>query len=529
MSRKNIWFLALFSAIALTALIVVQLVWIRDAVEVQEKQFDQLISQTMTKIINQLEEYETIRFLEEELVNDGFSSNSGIPGPLVNEETGVRRKSYGLGIEDDSMFILDNDYLYSSRLQMDRLAGDAMVFLPDTSQYDLEGSLSHTRSIISQSDLIDNYDQLYSNRRVYVERVFNKMVKYDQSIEQRLPKLMLDTVVYDQVKQLQLGLNYEYGVKTEAPAYTLMSPGFNPSTEEKTYTSWLYPEDMIKTPNFLILYFPGQKNYIFRSVSFLAATSLFLTLILLIVSFIAIYVIVKQKKLSEIKNDFVSNMTHELKTPISTISLASQMLSDPKIKTDTKNLTHISHLISEESKRLGLQVEKVLQMSIFDQGKMSLKIQTIDPDQLIRQVIDKLELQLKQREANVVLNLDAGGISLQGDNLHLTNVIFNLMDNALKYSMHKPEIEIYSKAVKRGVKIRIIDNGIGMSKDEHRRAFEKFYRVPTGNLHNVKGFGLGLSYVKKVVDEHEGRITIYSELNKGSEFQVFLPFKLEKH
>ena len=218
-------------------------------------------------------------------------------------------------------------------------------------------------------------------------------------------------------------------------------------------------------------------------------------------------------------------MTHELKTPISTISLASQMLTDSSIPDDSKNLKHISGLIREESNRLAIQVEKVLQMSIFDKDKIKLKQHQLDIDQLVKKVVDSFGLQLQNKGAEAILNLNSHNKTIEGDEVHLTNVIYNLLDNALKYTNEEPIISISSKSVKKGVVIKIKDNGIGVSKDDKKRIFEKFYRVPTGNIHTIKGFGLGLSYVKKIIDEHHGNISMESEIKKGSEFTIFLPYQ----
>lgn len=522
MSRKSIWFLASFSAIALTALIVVQLVWINDGITVQEKQFDQLITQSLNKIINKLEEYETLSYLEEELLSEQLVDYQSSEIILSNQST-PRKANYGLGSDADSMSYISDSEPYRSSEELGLMAGDTMVLLGN-SLYDANRAPSHSRTMISQSDLIRNYEQLFANKRVFVERVFNRMIRYEGPIESRLPRVMLDTLLQKEINSLDIELSYEYAVKTSQGRHTLQSTGFNKRINEKQYTGLLFPQDLITTPNFLVIYFNGQRSYIFQSVSLMAGVSLILILFLLIISFIAIYIIVRQKKLSEIKSDFVSNMTHELKTPISTISLASEMLSDQSFDVDSKGLDRISSLIREESKSLGIQVEKVLQMSIFDQGKMRLKQKEIDIDQLIYRVTDSFSLQFQQKNAQIKLDLNAEQKTLEGDEIHLSNVISNLLDNALKYSTSDPIISISTKLGKKGIAISIKDNGIGMSKEHKKKVFEKFYRVPQGNVHTVKGFGLGLSYVKKIIEEHHGRISVDSEMTKGSEFTLVLPY-----
>ena len=463
MSRKSIWFLASFAAVALTALILVQLVWIKDGIAVQEKQFDQLINQAMNDIVSRLEEHETAKYLKEELNREQELQQETLVNP---KEPGRTSKSttLGLGTEENEEFLsFDADPDYAFR-DYELLSGDTMVLLTGRSLYDLNRSPSHSRTVISQADLVQNYEQLYANRRVFVERVFNRMVRYEGPIENRLSKVMLDSIVHQVIGGLGVNLPYEFAVKTARGNHSLRSHGFDISSEEKTYTALLYPQDIITTPNFLVIYFKGQRNFIFKSVSLMAVLSLILIFLLLIVSFIAIYVIVRQKKLSEIKNDFVSNMTHELKTPISTISLASQMLADDSIPPENKNTSHISHLLKEESKRLGLQVEKVLQMSIFEQGKMRLKIKSLDPEYLLTRVVDSFGLQFQQRQADIELDLDFNDHEIMGDETHLSNVFSNLIDNALKYSLDHPDIRISGHSVKKGITIKLADEGMGMSR-----------------------------------------------------------------
>lgn len=320
-------------------------------------------------------------------------------------------------------------------------------------------------------------------------------------------------------------LPFEFAVRTGNVRYTLRSAGFNPMVKFQKYKSLLFPHDIKASPNFLVVYFPTRENYLFRSVGTMAGASLALALIILIASSIAIYVIFRQKKLSEIKNDFVNNMTHELKTPISTISLASQMLSDKSLSNDAKNLEHISSLIHQESKRLGNQVERVLQISILEDGKMNLKSQPIHFDNLVRQAVEKIALQVEKRNGSIELDLNIGDDPVYGDETHLTNVVFNLIDNAMKYCQSDPIIKIVTTSTSRSIQARISDNGIGIDKEYINKIFDKFFRVPTGNVHDVKGFGIGLSYVKKVIEQHHGTITVSSEPNAGTTFTMIIPKK----
>ena len=239
--------------------------------------------------------------------------------------------------------------------------------------------------------------------------------------------------------------------------------------------------------------------------------------------------ILEQKKISLIKNDFINNMTHEFKTPISTISLACDVLSDKSIAISQNKLDKYLKVISDENKRLSLLVENVLQTAILEKGKINLNFEKIEINHLIESAITNLKLQLAKKEAVVHTNFYKDEVYIEGDKVHLTNVINNLIDNALKYSSlnRTIEIKIKTQLIPQGVVLEIEDNGIGISKDNQKRIFENLYRVPTGNIHNVKGFGLGLSYVKAIIEKHFGSISVYSDIDKGSCFRVFLPFQIE--
>jgi two-component system phosphate regulon sensor histidine kinase PhoR len=238
-------------------------------------------------------------------------------------------------------------------------------------------------------------------------------------------------------------------------------------------------------------------------------------------------IIFRQKKLSEMKTDFVNNMTHELKTPISSISLASQMLKDKTVMKNEQMFDHISQVIEDESKRLGFQVERVLQMAVLERGKVRMKVKELYINDLIKKVVNSFDLKVKDRNGIIISRLKAKDDVIEGDEVHITNLIFNLLDNALKYTEDTPKLEITTENVNNGIEISVTDNGIGISRESQKHIFDQFYRVHTGNIHNVKGFGIGLSYVKCVVDEHQGKIRIKSDVGKGTTFYIYLPFNLK--
>lgn len=278
--------------------------------------------------------------------------------------------------------------------------------------------------------------------------------------------------------------------------------------------------------HYFTVYFPNVDFHYFNPAekNFSPWTYVIFIIILILIFFIfTINVIVKQKRLSEIKNDFINNMTHELKTPISTIGLSAEMLMRPGNLDDTNKIQRYASIIYKENKRLENQVEKVLNVAKLDKEQIVLKNEKIDLQEILKDIKENFEFNQEIRGGKIKLNYEAENSKITGDLVHITNVLFNLIDNAAKYCDNQPHIEISTKSDNKYVSVTIIDNGIGIAKENLSHIFDKFYRVPTGNLHNVKGFGLGLYYVKLIMDAHQGKIDVNSTTNKGTTFTCYFP------
>ncbi len=346
------------------------------------------------------------------------------------------------------------------------------------------------------------------------------------SVEERIDTALVDSLLQKNIWKEGVKTPFYYAIVREDGMVFWKNQDVE-SEESHSYQAKLFPNDPVSKTFFLRLIFPETSKYLIGSMwKMLIISGLLLTglMWLFFYSFLTIH---RQRKLSELKSDFINNMTHELKTPIATISLACEVLQDKDVQKSENSRERYIKMITEENTRLGMLVENVLRTSLFEQGQMKMKVQVISLHEVVQSVLRSFDLQVKNRRAVVIEDYLAKNDQLEGDVLHITNLVFNLFDNALKYSLEMPEIQITTKEEEGFVVLEVADNGIGISKENQKRIFEKLYRVPTGNIHNVKGYGLGLSYVMGVVLKHKGQIQVESELKKGTKFIVKLPRKYE--
>ncbi len=384
----------------------------------------------------------------------------------------------------------------------------------------LESSFAEERI----SKLTDQFSGSSITQQFRIESVTEKIISIDLPIEKRISLARLDSLVQVELAERGFTAKVNLAVINDNNEYVMLSEAFDASDRESIYTQQLFPYDPESAQKYYLqLHIPSQSIVIIKSMGVMFVASIVLILAMIAIFVATLSVIFKQKRIAEIRNDFVSNMTHELKTPIATISLAAQMLEDKNIPVELKNVDHLSKMVKEESKRLGLLVEKVLQMAIFDRGTFKLKRKQLNLHAIIRKVFDNYALQFQAKNVKVTCDLSAEKAEVYADEVHITNIISNLIDNAIKYSKETPVISIHTLNKNDGIIVSVKDNGIGISKEYQKRIFDQFYRVPTGNVHSVKGFGLGLSYVKKIAEMHDGNVWVKSEQGVGSTFNIYIP------
>ncbi len=491
MNKRAIWLTIGLMGIALIGILALQFYWIRWSVQLNENRFDDNVISALKRVSDM----------------------------LVSEKENVDR------------YTLD-------KILIDKLSGEhpIMQIMNDVDNLLVNGG-NLNDSIFKKQD--KHAMEAWEKNRIILE-MYDRHVRINPiEFAQRINPNKLDELLKHELNELHIDLEYKYGVYDNATmTYVIVNGNYvvnlgegkasdsemdlNTSKNELSYVVDLFLS-FKSSPGFLKVIFPTKTKWLWRSVLPLIILSLILTGIILGCFYYVVTVIFRQKKLSEIKNDFVNNMTHEFKTPIATINLASDSILSPKVLADQSRIQRFIGIIKEENKRMLSQVEKVLQMALLDKQDFQLNIKSVDIHEIIQKAVENIDLQVSQRNGTIIKSLNAKKSVLTADQTHLTNIIYNLLDNANKYSAETPQIRISTKDVHHGIEIQVIDNGIGMSKDNQKMVFEKFFRVPTGNLHNVKGFGLGLSYVKAMAEAHKGWIKLDSELNKGSTFTLFLP------
>jgi len=498
MKRSTIWILTVVMAIAMLGLLAMQIVYLEKMVDMRNSQFSEIVKRSLYSVSRMLEQNETKYFLDKDLAEaEQMYSN-------------VSQNSFNFSDRQEATIdtLITPDEKPKANVRPANLP--TLQGLDDTYQLKqeiLRGQFLYQKSLLYEVILtILNHSS-------------------DRPIQERADSLTVDSYLRSELEFNGLSLPFEFAIVNKTNGVVYKTNGYSPMNQQDVYPQVLFPNDPKSKQNTLNVMFPTKSDYIFSSVKFLVP-SLAFTFLLLGVFLYTITVAFRQKKLSEIKNDFINNMTHEFKTPISSISIAAQMLNDDSVRKSPEMLKHVSGVINDETKRLRFQVEKVLQLSLFDRKNATMRLEEEDANANIYSVINTFKLKVEKYGGHINANLDAEDPIINVDRMHFTNVIFNLLDNAVKYRREDVAPELTVTTVNPDedhIQITVEDNGIGMKREDLKKIFEKFYRVSTGNLHDVKGFGLGLAYVHKMIDLFGGTIRAESELNRGSKFIITLP------
>ncbi len=556
MNKRLIPILITAISIAIVGLIIVQISWINSAITLKQDEFTRNVSETLRIVVDKLEKDEALSRLR--------SHQEG--RFLFIDEDSIGHVSKSL---EDMTAALDNmggelDTLYEHIVIKEILKEEDQIQIK---MIEADGNRQFTKHISAQSDEakwtqeeeeiirenVDlklayiqsakegvnthqelNVDSLLKSRMVnktaFVGDIVKRLMEVNlfEKIEDRINLQELDSLLTLELANKGITTNFEFGIyPPEEEAALVSSDKHKEKLKLSSLKTKLFPNDVVDSNTYLKLFFPKEKSFLIHQIWWMLCSSIFIIIAIIVVFVTAIRTIISQKEVSEIKNDFINNMTHELKTPISTISLACEALSDHSIAEVPGMSSRYVKMIDEENKRLGLLVESVLQSAILDKGNLKLKIESIDLNQLAEGVAKKLEMQVNKKGGAISLQLEASDAQRDVDKVHMINVVSNLIDNAIKYSEGAPSITVRTKSTGDDFILIVSDKGMGITSDNQDKIFNKLYRVPTGNLHNIKGFGLGLSYVKIIIERLGGSVSVASTVGAGSSFTIKIPKNYE--
>jgi two-component system phosphate regulon sensor histidine kinase PhoR len=549
-----------------------QFYWVKNAIRINSERFDQNVLQALNGTIEQLEKGENSDMIYSFLFQDSSVQkllfekidpleiqyrsrpNARNRPSLVDtffQESApkvsptFKRILESRGVDSKMLDDLETFFTYlTPEVASELFTPDEMqVLLQEKErQYEylnrVENSTKQRRPVASQQNFQYGFPEMNltpdaiekiakANRKIEIfNKMWDEMAAGQQAILDRLDTAQVRKLLKGYLLEQNILEDFELGLMKEDG---LIMPIGNVKEQftlvQKGIQAKLFPNDILGKNNYLYLYFPEKSNHVIREVWLPISSSIIFILVIISCFIYAIKVIIRQKALSDTKNDFINNMTHEFKTPLATVSLAVEALQDPELSSQDKFRARYLGIIKDENKRLVAQVENVLQAAALDKKDFNLKIEELNLAEILESTVDHFGLQVEKKGGQIIFVNELKQPMIEGDLFHLTHIFNNMLDNANKYSREFPSINITATDDAEQVFITITDEGIGMNKDAQRKIFDKFYRVPTGNVHDVKGFGLGLSYVKTMLEAHKGGIQVSSELGKGSSFTINLPKK----
>mgnify|MGYP001410668274 FL=1 len=538
MSKNRLgWIIALMS-VALTGLIAFQWYWIDTVITGNRDHFERDVMTALSNVTKKLEQQEALFYVNRQMSNLPSQGQSRGFQPFQFQATPPLNQRQVLQGKEKILFEDSLSSTGSFNFSFEVVGAPLRSNQMGKAFFDVLKSNINNIQFAYPKDAPET-ETLNSNLKEILEKISNKSNMMMGLLEEMmLPKIgltnrfdpdQLDSLLHTELKKKSIDIPYDYAIINPRSGRLIeISKDYsNERLLQSHFKTNLFPNDVTNEPNLLVIDFPSQEKYLMSKIWFPLSSSALLILIILICFGYAVFTIVRQKKISVMKTDFMNNMTHEFKTPISTIGLAIEALLDPTIPQKPSMKMKYLGIIADENKRLESQVADVLQMAQLDKNELKLNLVTVDLHAIIQQAVDKISIQMERKLGHLKLALNASQFKLKGDEAYLLGVLLNLLDNALKYSNDAPNIMIRTQNIRGQLICSIKDHGMGMSKEAQRSIFQKFYRVASGNVHNIKGFGLGLAYVKEIITLHHGSIEVESELKKGTNFIVKFPLDYE--
>ncbi|MEC4115891.1 two-component system, OmpR family, phosphate regulon sensor histidine kinase PhoR [Myroides phaeus] len=523
MSKVRFRLLVGIMSFSLIGIIIVQLYWIISSYKNNEEQFKYHVQQVIGNVANTLQQDEATEFYR---MYNQLRDSIGTP-PKQNE-----LKQYYV-VERNPM--TNEQIVYSNILVLEDYNIKSSFFDKKTDSLKVKNFVSKRKTEIYKGDDFDrnNLKQNYPDE--VIEKtgdldvldkaqfdIYFKDIVALRSVDERISKAKLKELLEKELKQYGVNAKFEFGVYNRGLATKIKSDEFE-YEDDSTYGVPVLVDNENKSKYQLYITFPEKSKYLFSSLIGITFLSILFTIVIIAAYLNAINQLIKQKQISEIKTDFINNMTHEFKTPIATINLALDAIKNPKVINDPEKVDRYLQMIRDENKRMHAQVENVLRISKLERREFDVEKEAMDVHEIIEDAVEHVSLIIQDRGGEINLHLDARRSDVLGNDFHFTSVIVNILDNAIKYSADIPIIDVYTENVKEYILIKVKDNGVGMSKQAQKRIFDKFYREHTGDLHNVKGHGLGLAYVQQIVEVHNSQVYVESEKGKGSTFIIKMP------
>jgi len=541
MSKNKFIGLILMMLLSLAGIIWVQIIWIRRSLEISNVMFNRAVFASLNEAASTIESNRKMNFFFDSpmSVNSSTGDISSYLRVGSYSSTGGNKISYSITSQSVTGTV---DSSGNIRLN------EPVITKTDTTFYSGSGAASITQPK-GQGDLgISGNNQsartgqgsVPVDRKDFIDRVRKRGSEFQNMSDQMIAEVYQweKTMALDN-NEVNFALTRSFhfsGIETPFEFAVIKNGKVQEGTFKKSgkgdflksnYMVQLFPDNILKQNLILSVIFPERANYVLGAMAWLLGGSLLFSFIILATFALSLFFIIRQKKISEMKSDFLNNMTHEFKTPIATISLAADTITNPKVINDEASIRHFIGMIKKENSRMNKKVETILQIASLDKREIDFKFENVSLHSIIERAVETIEIQVHQKNGKISLNLKAAEPVIFGDYEHLTNLVNNLLDNAIKYSPESPDITVETKNNERGIILSVEDKGIGMTKSVQSKIFERFYRQSSGNVHDVKGFGLGLNYVRAIIDAHKGNVTVTSEPGKGSRFDIFLPFNWE--
>lgn len=529
MDKRRLSLLVLVSLFSMILLIAIQVYWIKTSFNTQQKKFDQTVMQVMRNVVSKLEREEAItkvttKLLDQTDLADGF----GLDTAMNIGNFSIKESAPTEEILKDN-FKINQAPVDQLKIQFTppQKTDSTFFIIRNTKKRILSSNVNYSSSSVDDS-LLES--RLKSNATL-INNLVNELalISVSKNVNEGVSYEQIDSLLHAELFANGIQTEYVYDIlDVESNSLSFWNNNVKAHTiRNSPYQYDLFPNEFYVQSDKLLLHFPNQINYLLKNSFKVLVVSFLLIIILTSLIYYSLSTIYKQKRLSQIKNDFINNMTHELKTPISTISLACEALDDQSLAIERAQQKMYVSMINDENKRLSLLVDNVLKSAIWDSSSLTLKKEFADLHALIGKVVKSFEIQVKNKNGALQLDLGASNSKFYFDSIHMSNVIYNLIDNANKYSVDAPNIRLQTKNVENELIVSVADNGIGIPKEHQNKIFDKFYRISTGNVHDVKGFGLGLSYVKRIIENHHGKIWLESVVGSGTTISFSIPLENE--